>query len=170
MMGIVPDRDNCRKDMLRYIKETDKELAEDLKEAPFQEIASAFIRNVSKVNQRKYIQDYYTKGQLYEYKKLFLDIDWWYIYTLNIDDAIENNSKYREVININREFILLNNRKYVRKLHGDANSFINYDDDNSMIIFSQEEYIQSINKNKFLLNALKTDYESNNLLFVGCSH
>lgn len=169
VMGIVPDRENCIKDMLRYIKETDKELAEELKEAPFQEIATVFMGNVSKNNQRKYIKDCYTQVKLDEYKKLFLDIDWWYIYTLNIDDAIENNSKYKEIININKKFVLKNNIKHVRKLHGDANSFTKYDDDDSRIIFSQEEYIQSINKNKFLLNALKTDYESNNLLFVGCS-
>ena len=39
-----------------------------------------------------------------DYRKQFLDIDWPYIYSLNIDDAIENSSVYSKVILPNREF------------------------------------------------------------------
>ena len=57
-----------------------------------------FIIRRSKEEQRKYLRDNFTKVELNEEKKKFLEIKWPYVYTLNIDDAIERNSGYENVV------------------------------------------------------------------------
>ena len=164
--GIVPDAEGCKNHMLKLIRKSDADLADELRNDNLSEVSSYF-KNLDITVRRKFFREYFTKVKLSQSKKKFLSIDWWYVYTLNIDDAIERNSMFSNVININRKFTITKEYKYVKKLHGDVDDFNKYDD--SEIIFTDKEYIKSINTNKYLLADLKTDYESNNLIFIGCS-
>ena len=103
-------------------------------------------------------------------KKNFLKIDWPYIYTLNIDDAIENNSEFKTVLYANRDIrnSIFEQEKCVIKLHGDIKDILKYEDSNCEI-FDQKQYVVSIKKNVSLLKKLTHDYEYLNLLYIGCS-
>ena len=99
-----------------------------------------------------------------------LKIDWPYIYTLNIDDAIENNSEFKTVLYANRDIrnSIFEQEKCVIKLHGDIKDILKYEDSNCEI-FDQKQYVVSIKKNVSLLKKLTHDYEYLNLLYIGCS-
>lgn len=99
----------------------------------------------------------------------FFDINWPYIYTLNIDDVIENSSQYKRVILPNKEVNddIYSLEKCVIKLHGDITDIIAYT--HSDKIFTSKEYAISVNKNASLLNKLHNDYRTQNILFIGCS-
>ena len=99
----------------------------------------------------------------------FLKINWPYIYTLNIDDAIEKSSQFDKVIVPKREFRdeIFNDFRCIIKIHGDINELITYDD--SAKVFTSLEYLQSLDTNRKLLDKLKTDYSNNNIVYIGCS-
>lgn len=101
-------------------------------------------------------------------RKLF-EIEWPYIYSLNIDDAIENSSDYSTIILPNREFReeLFNEEKCLVKLHGDIQEIVRYT--KGAKIFTSKEYALSFEKNAWILNKLKNDYKHQNILFIGCS-
>lgn len=102
-------------------------------------------------------------------RKTFFDIDWPYIYSLNIDDAIETSTKYKTRILPYREFREEPFREEycLIKLHGDITDIVTYKQ--SEKIFTSTEYALSLTKNAPLLNKLKTDYGYQNILFIGCS-
>lgn len=112
----------------------------------------------------------YQNVKLENVKKNFLKIDWPYIYTLNIDDAIENNSEFKTVLYANRDIrnSIFEQEKCVIKLHGDIKDILKYEDSNCEI-FDQKQYVVSIKKNVSLLKKLTHDYEYLNLLYIGCS-
>lgn len=133
--GIVPDAEGCKNHMLKLIRKSDADLADELRNDNLSEVSSYF-KNLDITVRRKFFREYFTKVKLSQSKKKFLSIDWWYVYTLNIDDAIERNSMFSNVININRKFTITKEYKYVKKLHGDVDDFNKYDD--SEIIFTDK--------------------------------
>ena len=168
--GITPSGNQCKSDMINFILKYDSRLNLKIVENwGFSRVASVFFDKVPKEQIRTYFLDKFTRVRLPERQRNFLNIDWWYIYTINVDDAIENNSDYSNVIDINKEFYedILDANKCVLKLHGNVHEYVQYK--NSNLIFSIKEYIKSINNNKFLLNKLANDYFSNNLIYIGCS-
>jgi len=102
-------------------------------------------------------------------RKNILNIDWPYIYTLNIDDAIENNSEFKQVVLPKREIDeeIFDTEKCVIKLHGDISEIMTYKD--SCKVFTTKEYVRSLFDNSVLLQKLKNDYAYQNILFLGCS-
>lgn len=120
--------------------------------------------------QQSYLLNKFTNVKLENVKKNFLKIDWPYIYTLNIDDAIENNSEFKTVLYANRDIrnSIFEQEKGVIKLHGDIKDILKYEDSNCEI-FDQKQYVVSIKKNVSLLKKLTHDYEYLNLLYIGCS-
>ena len=102
-------------------------------------------------------------------RRKFFEIEWPYIYSLNIDDAIENSSDYSTIILPNREFReeLFNEEKCLVKLHGDIQEIVRYT--KSSKIFTSKEYALSFEYNAWILNKLKNDYKHQNILFIGCS-
>lgn len=120
--------------------------------------------------QQSYLLNKFTNVKLENVKKNFLKIDWPYIYTLNIDDAIENNSEFKTVLYANRDIrnSIFEQEKCVIKLHGDIKDILKYEDSNCEI-FDQKQYVVSIKKNVSLLKKLTHDYEYLNLLYIGCS-
>lgn len=102
-------------------------------------------------------------------RTLFFNIDWPYIYSLNIDDAIENTSQYKRIIIPNREFNdeIFDDEKCLIKLHGDIGEIVTYKKGEK--IFTTKEYALSLDRNAPLLNKLRNDYKNQNIIFIGCS-
>ena len=107
--------------------------------------------------------------QLDDLKSSFInDIDWPYLYTLNVDDAIERNSNYITVLPYEKS--LSENSKLcptLFKLHGDINYELRHDE--SRLIFQKRDYLKSLNENKKMLELLKLDMINKNIIYIGCS-
>lgn len=142
----------------------------ELNNESFSSISSIYHKMVQAEKQQSYLLNKFTNVKLENVKKNFLKIDWPYIYTLNIDDAIENNSEFKTVLYANRDIrnSIFEQEKCVIKLHGDIKDILKYEDSNCEI-FDQKQYVFSIKKNVSLLKKLTHDYEYLNLLYIGCS-
>ena len=171
--GTVPSGDDYKEAMLEAIKKQKRLSTVELNELinePFSSISSVYHALVPVYEQQRYLIDHFKDVSIEEYKTEFLSIDWPYVYTLNIDDAIETNSEYSTVIYSNRRVRnkVFEDNKCVIKLHGDINDIISYEDSNCEI-FDQSQYVVSIKSNEYLLSKLTHDFEYINLLFIGCS-
>ena len=167
--GKVPSGKDMKEYMIKEI-ESKVDKSDAFKEKPFSTISTYYNTTVPRESKINYIRDNFTAVELSDIKRQFLDINWLYVYTLNIDDAIESCSKYKNIIlaNKNVDFSVLDNDSCVIKLHGDAKNFLNYFDDNSSI-FDFKQYATSITTNITLLEKLRSDFTYNNLMFIGCS-
>lgn len=164
-----------KKYMIQKIVESDKRYPEDeLKQEDFSTVSSIYDKCVTIDERKKYIANTFTNVILNTEKKDFVNLPLKTMYTLNIDDAIENNNDNIEVVVSNKDFLdenILNDfrkegKMILFKIHGDSKSFLKH---NEQLIFSKEEYVASIVKNTNILNQLSTDIISNCALFIGCS-
>ena len=167
--GFVPTGEEMKKymiDIIAYYNGDDVN-KKDLEKKTFSQIAIYYKTSETTENQKKYIRDNFTHARLDEKRTRILEIDWMYIYTLNMDDAIENNSGYKRVVCSNRrvDFSYLENNKCVIKLHGDANAHLLYQDDQSQI-FDFKQYARSITTNESMLDKLRHDFTCTNLLLA----
>ena len=125
--------------------------------------------NVEENVRREYLFNNFTNVNLTHEKKLFLSVNFPYIYTLNIDDCIENNSQYNCIVlpnrNINSE--IFDEKKCVIKLHGDVGELLKFRD--GYKVFTSKEYLSSLVSNSVLLKKLQHDYSFLNIIFIGCS-
>ena len=132
-------------------------------------MSDIYHKNVKLSVRKKFLIDNFTNVQLEDIKKRFLSLPWPYIYTLNIDDAIENNASYHVVYsNRSVDDSVFENCRCVIKLHGDVTEIVSYTDSKSEV-FAKNQYAGSIISNQQLLTRLSHDSEANNLLFIGCS-
>ena len=78
----------------------DEEEVEELKRCSFSEVADLYESDdyVSSDERRQYIKKSFKGVKLNEPRISFKKIEWPYIYTLNIDDGIEENSRFKQVI------------------------------------------------------------------------
>ena len=103
-------------------------------------------------------------------RKFLNEISWPYVYTLNVDTAIESSDNDWEVFYPNCDFInkSVYDKKKLYKVHGDINHFCktkNIDD----LIFSETQYIKSLEANSIFHDMLAADCNGKNLLYIGCS-
>ena len=173
--GKVPSGKNYQEYMIDSLCNKFEELNEtkgEMYKESFSKIAELYIKQIDDIDKRNYFVSNFTDVKIQEKNKSdFLKIEWPYIYTLNIDDAIEKNSKFNHTICCNNENVIesvFDEFNCVIKLHGDVNNLINYGNYNS-IIFSSKQYATSLESNKVLLNKLNHDALYQNLLFIGCS-
>lgn len=172
LKGNVPSGTDYKKYMIDSVRKL-KLLSEDelaqLQSSPFSYVAGVYKDMIENSIRRIYIKEHFTDVKLEAEKRKILEFDWGYIYTLNIDDAIEKNSLYKHVIHINKKVHedIYNEQKCVIKLHGDVHQYLTYE--NEELIFSREEYIKSLNKNTALLGRLRHDMTYQNLIYIGCS-
>ena len=168
--GYVPNGPQMKSEMIKRILETEDEEKESLEQYSFQQIARYYNNFVSKEVRKKYLLDCFTKVKLSPLLCSFLNLPWKYLYTLNIDDAIEGNSDFY-VLEPHRRLDtrVKEDGRVVFKIYGDAKNMALLDDDESFSVFDTDQYIVSLEKNKSILDQLKQDYIDKNLLFIGCS-
>lgn len=123
--------------------------------------------NVSAEHRFSYLREnfYHARYADDDIRRSFFDIKWSYIYSLNIDDAIERSTNYATLILPNRDFRdeLFNEEPCLIKLHGDIKDIVTYKQSDK--VFTSTEYALSLTKNAPLLNKLKNDYAYQNILF-----
>ena len=168
--GKVPDGSEFASSMLACLKDHAGPDAESLSNKAFAEIAEYFLNPefVPTDKAKEIIKKNFIGVRLDPIRRAFLNSPWPYIYTLNIDDAIEANSFFRNKVVPNR--VISETAKSlpcVYKVHGDAAEELLYDEP-SKIIFSTGQYVRSLATNASMLNSLKTDLTEQNTLFVGC--
>lgn len=168
--GTVPSGEDFKNIMCDMIVTSNKEIKkEDIEEMKFSQIAQIFYEVVNTKLIKSMLRDNFTNVKLDDDRRNFLNIDWPYLYTLNIDDAIENNSEFYPILPYHPlEKSILKKIKVVYKMHGDANEEFKYTNSDT-IIFNEEQYIISLEKNKEILHNFTGDFTDNNIIFIGCS-
>ena len=104
-----------------------------------------------------------------EDKQSFInDIGWPYIYTLNVDDAIESCSSFEKALPYNDNLSeRAKTHPTVFKLHGDIDYEVRHDD--SRLVFRKADYLQALSSNRRMLDFLTLDLVNKNILYIGCS-
>ncbi|WP_337057669.1 SIR2 family protein [Pseudomonas sp. USHLN015] len=171
----VPDGREWMKIMQAQISASKAEMkpsAERLKTYNFQDLSDIYFGDeIVPLNTIKITLDEHFSGVKISTpsKITFLSLPWPYIYTLNIDDGIENTINGVKVIPY-EPFSRGSERKYVYKLHGDVFTALKASNrDDLKLIFGKGDYIKSLTKNRPLIDELKNDIAENNILFIGCS-
>lgn len=167
----VPGTDDFTRIMLSSLREHVGPDAATLERYTFSEVAEYFLNPefVPRKASRELIRRHFIGVKLSRDKKAFLECPWPYIYTLNIDDAIEGNSVFKNKVVPNRAISdAAKSVPCVYKVHGDAADALIYDE-TPRIIFSTGQYVRSLTTNASMLNVLKTDLTEQNTIFVGCS-
>ena len=167
----VPNGRMFKELMINEIVKIDNSLSEkELKNEKFSEISSIFWELVGKEVRKDILKNNFIGVKLSPLKEKFLNIDWPYIYTLNIDDAIERYGEYSKLLPYKRfEKSQTSQMKRVYKMHGDANEEIFYDNNKESIIFNENHYIKSLEENQEMLAEFISDYKENNIIYIGCS-
>lgn len=163
----VPNSKQTTELMQKIIAET---MSIDCSNADFNKTAERFFSIVPKERRWFLFQQYFTKVRIEGYRKDFLALPWPYIYTLNIDDGIENTQLYTPILPYHDTNPTSESTKLLYKLHGDAMYEVLYKVEKN-IVFSSKQYIESLTaeSNRSMLNAISSDYKQKNLLFIGCS-
>lgn len=170
--GVVPSGATMKDYMVECINKKgvyEEHEINKLRNEKFSRIAQIYIKHEDGAKKNDYYRDNFSCVILQDAKKRFLNINWRYIYTLNIDDAVENNSVFERIISIyeNVDDNIYDHQQCVIKLHGDVNEYLTYRE--KTMILSHDEYVRSLYKNNSLLKRLEYDYKYGNLLYIGCS-
>lgn len=116
---------------------------------------------------RKYLVHRFKAVEPREFHLILKEYPWKRIYTVNIDDLVENIYKFSEnnllVQNTRKEKLVSDEIEYI-KLHGCVN------EPNEPFVFSKTEYTNLISsKINFKLNNLIADIQRENFIFIGAS-
>lgn len=174
----VPSGKQLKTFMIKRIVKIQPEISEEeLMEETFSSVAELFESthtDIKEMGVSRYFDEHFMGVKINEGSKLrFLNsIDWEYMYTLNIDNGIENSNRERwEPLYPNKDFderINFGGKKKLYKIHGDVEQFIKSLDYDEMIL-TESQYIRSLDKNKKFHDMLSSDCESKNVLYIGCS-
>lgn len=174
----VPSGKQLKQYMIRQIVKRQIDISEEeLEKETFSSVAELFERSYTDIRGTgvsSYFQEHFEGVKIRKVNQLrFLnEINWQYIYTLNIDTGIEDSDKGKwEVFYPNRDFDerqSFGGKKRLYKIHGDANNFAKTLDYNVMIL-TESQYISSLDKNQKFHNMLSADCENKNILYLGCS-
>lgn len=144
----------------------------EIKRYSFQDLSDVYFREkiVEFDKIKETLNDYFSNVQIKnEAKKAFLSIEWPYIYTLNIDDAIENHLGGVKVVPY-EQFERHGSRTFVYKMHGDVWTALKAADAEGLkLIFGRGDYIRSLRKNEYLIECLRNDLAERNIFFIGCT-
>lgn len=161
----------------KIMKKQEDFSSQEMEAESFSTVAELFESNYADVGKTEitdYFHSHFTDVKINKaYQLRFLnEIDWEYIYTLNVDTGIEDSDRNRwEVFYPNKEFDESKDyggRKKLYKIHGDARRFVKTSDYNEMIL-TESQYIRSLNENQKFHDMLSSDCESKNILYIGCS-
>ncbi len=168
--GVVPSAEGFREEILNQIKDLGEDTSEILN-SDLKTLAQYYKKIIPRNIRTNYLINNFTSISLSEHCKKFLEIEWKYVYTFNIDTCIEENSSYKDIILPNKPCDENTIRKLdhcIYKIHGDVVDYCKYQD-SKCYIFDNKEYIQSIKNNTYILNKINHDFAFNNLIFIGCS-
>lgn len=170
----VPSGTQFREEMLTAImqhRDLSPEKQIKLREKKFSEVADFYFNKdwVPVEVVRSHLEESFKGVSLTEEKIDFLTkIDWPYLYTLNIDDAIEKNSNYDAALPYNNNLSIRSREQLtVFKLHGDIGYELRHDD--NRLVFRRADYLQSLTENQRMLEFLKLDLLNKNIIYIGCS-
>lgn len=165
--GQVPSGVEMKAYMLEYLKEHGHAAPSN---ESFSKVARYYDKFVEPSDFWSYFKQNFIGVKLTGGRKKFLEINWKFVYTLNLDDAIERNSRYQSKVLPYRELQVdaFKDEKCVFKLHGDADELVKYKRGSGAIL-SFLEYISSLHKNQSMLVKLSEDLSYSNSLFIGCS-
>ena len=174
--NVVPDGNEATNIMKAVIKKYASDISdEELSKYNFNQTAKRFKklvpRCIPEYEYLKFYREYFTNVELSTLKKDFLKLPWPYIFTVNVDDGIENTHFFNVILpykNARKDFS--SKLRKLFKLHGDAAYELNYTSD-SNIIFDSDQYTQSLSdpSNKTLRECFSNAYKEFNILFIGCS-
>lgn len=168
--GKTPSGDEMKTEMIQQISVQGHDVTA-LSTMDLKQISKYYKSIVSRSTRTQYLLNNFTGITLPDYSTNFLNINWKYIYTFNIDTAIEDNSKFKNVILPNKQGDAKNISRLdncIFKVHGDVIDYCKYAE-SECYIFDAKEYAQSITKNTYILNKFNHDFSYNNLIYIGCS-
>ncbi|WP_414502033.1 SIR2 family protein [Zymobacter sp. IVIA_5232.4 C2] len=118
---------------------------------------------------KKILEERFENVTINEIKRSFLrDVAWPYIYTLNVDDAIEKCSDYIPVLPYDSSLSQDSRyKKTLYKIHGDISYELRHNV--SRLVFKKSDYLASIDTNRTMLNFLSLDFKEKNIIYIGCS-
>lgn len=173
--GLVPSGSEFMSIMRSAINASptaEKPTADSLERYSFQQLADEYFREpiVHSDQIKATLRDRFTKVAISsEAKRAFIRWDWEYIYTLNIDDAIESELGAIKVLPFT-EFAQHKTTQFVYKLHGDAADAVTAAAPTAMkLVFGSADYVASLITNRALISTLANDLAERHLLFIGCS-
>ena len=129
-------------------------------------------RNLKKEFKRYVVSNFIGVNSLPTPKAAFLSCEWPYLYTLNYDDAIELAlNDYDKIVpyrSLDKDW-LVEERHCLIKLHGDAREY-QISDDFRYFIMGKSQYMSAIDRdeNRHLMDWLRDDFASKDILFIGC--
>lgn len=173
--GLVPsgiEFMNMMRDAINASPTSEKPEALSLERYTFQQLADEYFREpivpLDKI--KTTLRDHFTSVSIAsEAKRDFIRWDWEYLYTLNIDDAIERDLNAIKVLPFT-EFAQHKTTQFVFKLHGDAVDAVTAGNHEAMkLVFGNADYVSSLITNRALISTLTNDLVERHLLFVGCS-
>ena len=175
--GIVPSGKVLKAAMIEKISAKKKISKDELNSESFGSI-SEFYQNTFSSPSEEGVIDYFLTNftgviiNKPQQLRFLNEINWPYVYTLNIDTGIEDSKqKGWEVFYPNKSFDERNinpDCKRLFKIHGDVAMFCKSLDYNDMIL-TESQYIASLHKSKQFHDLLSSDCGNKNLLYIGCS-
>ena len=169
--GHVPSGSDTMEHMLSFLKEyIPMEEYNLLQTYDFKKVSGIFHKRVPWSIRKEYYINKFTEVELPVVKRSFLSAikkNW---YTLNIDDALERYSNRRVVLpNSGYRIEYFDDFNVVFKIHGDVHDILQYNEkSNRGIIFDEEQYVQSLNKNQAMLSRFMADFSESNMIYLGC--
>ncbi|MFP1729777.1 SIR2 family protein [Lonsdalea quercina] len=172
--GKVPDGEELIEIMISRLKKEgilEESKIDRLKKSDFKTV-SRYYMSEEYVSRDSFIEDIksrFTGVNIDGVRRTFIKNKWKYIYTLNVDDAIERaNNDLFKVLPYKELEKRIQDINLLYKIHGCAVDEVTYQNTNTLI-FSEAQYIRSLTKNEYILHALKNDMLESNLLYIGCS-
>lgn len=170
----VPSGTKFKEIMINAIclhKKYGKDKEDELSKKTFGELSDLFFSETfcPKEDVDRILEENFHKASLSDEKSIFINsIEWPYIYTLNIDDAIENIADYDVALPFDT-YLHEKSKKYktLFKVHGDIKHELRSSD--RRIIFRKSDYYASLVENRAMLELIESDYRHKNIIFIGCS-
>lgn len=151
LRGKVPSGTTYKEHMLQALLKNSQFTPEEhdqLKSEKFSTLCDYYEddENVSAEERLSYLKENFfnAKFDAMDMRRKFFEIQWPYIYSLNIDDAIENSSQYNTIILPNREFRddLFTEERCLIKLHGDIREIVALDEEISVSVKRYAPFIE----------------------------
>lgn len=169
-MGKLPKGDGLRKDIFDiFIDDSFNESEKkEIREYNLQELCQHIYVSMQKKDElQKYIVSRFKDSKPAGFHLLLNRYPWKKIYTVNVDDLVEN------IYKINGVELIVQNKKDEKKCIADATELFKLhgcvNELEEGLVFSQSEYTNLISKRNFKLDSLTTDMLKQNIIFVGAS-